>query len=162
MDFDDKNLENSGGSVSGSPNFLVDIFGVLLIRREEFESFEDFSKNPLQINRKLLDFLEKKRDNGSKIAIISNVAQYHFEAEFWSKLSGVEREIFDAVVISGEVGVRKPDVRIFEIAFDWLGVEPRNSVMIDDSPENVEVARSLGARGVVYRNFDIFKKEMEE
>lgn len=158
----ENNVENFGGSGEGSPNFLVDVYGVLLVEEKNFESIEDFRKGGLKINQNLLHFLSEKRHNGSKVAIISNVAQYFFEKDFWNNLTEVEREIFDAIVISGEVGVRKPEPRIFEIAFGRLGVPAENCVMIDDSAENVVVAKRCGARGVVYRDFENFEKEMEK
>ncbi len=54
-------------------------------------------------------------------------------------------ELFDVVVDSSEVGVRKPDPRIFELALAELGdVDPARSVFLDDFLGNVEAARRLG------------------
>ena len=61
---------------------------------------------------------------------------------------------FDHAVISGHVGAAKPDPRIFEILFEQVGKRPQELVFVDDSLNNVEVARALGmpsihfARGV--------------
>jgi 2-haloacid dehalogenase len=61
---------------------------------------------------------------------------------------------FDHAVISGHVGAAKPDPRIFEILFEHVGKPPQELVFVDDSLNNVEVARALGmpsihfARGV--------------
>lgn len=162
MTFNVENSENFGGLSSSAPNFLVDIYGVLLIARTEFEGFEDYRQNPLQINHDLLRFLAEKTIQGSKVAIISNVAQYSFEKEFWGKLTEVEREIFDQIVLSGNEGISKPDPKIFEITLDRLGENPENCIFIDDSPTNVEAARRLGMGGIIYQNFNQFEQEMEE
>jgi 2-haloacid dehalogenase len=53
-------------------------------------------------------------------------------------------DLFSGVLISGEVGVRKPDPRIFQLLGERYGVEPETSVFIDDTRENVEAARALG------------------
>lgn len=53
-------------------------------------------------------------------------------------------EIFDAVVISGEVGIRKPDPRIYELAAQSIGRQPRECVFVDDLVVNLEPARALG------------------
>lgn len=51
---------------------------------------------------------------------------------------------FDHAVISGHVGVVKPDPRIFEILFERVGRQPRELVFVDDQLKNVEAARALG------------------
>ena len=59
---------------------------------------------------------------------------------------------FDAVVISGEVGLRKPGRAIFRLASERLGLEPDACAFVDDLERNVEVARELGMHGVVHRD----------
>lgn len=60
----------------------------------------------------------------------------------------------DAVVVSGEVGLRKPDPAIFELACERLGVEPPACVFVDDLPANAEAAEALGMAAVVHRDPD--------
>jgi epoxide hydrolase-like predicted phosphatase len=59
-------------------------------------------------------------------------------------------ELFDEVVISGEVGLRKPDPPIFGMAAERLGVPPKECVFVDDLPGNIEAAEALGMRGVLH------------
>ncbi len=56
--------------------------------------------------------------------------------------------LFDAVVISGEVGLRKPDPVIYRLVLDKLSVPPSRSVFVDDAPVNVAAAEELGMRGI--------------
>lgn len=59
------------------------------------------------------------------------------------------REFFDAVIISGEIGVGKPDSAIFEAALLALGTAPGQAVMVGDSPKrDVQGAHSAGVRGI--------------
>src|SRR4029077_7620321 len=51
---------------------------------------------------------------------------------------------FEGIVISGEVGVNKPDRRIFEHLGQRLGIEPEDAVFVDDSAANVDAATGLG------------------
>lgn len=60
----------------------------------------------------------------------------------------------DAVISSAEVGVAKPDPRIYEIAAAAAGVPPRRCLFIDDRLTNVEGARALGMTGVHYRDIE--------
>jgi putative hydrolase of the HAD superfamily len=60
--------------------------------------------------------------------------------------------MFDAVTISGEIGVRKPSRRAYRIACDHLGVSPEETVMVDDLQQNIDAAARLGMGGVVHRD----------
>jgi epoxide hydrolase-like predicted phosphatase len=52
--------------------------------------------------------------------------------------------LFDGVVISGEVGVRKPEPRIYELGAEAIGLPPADCVFVDDLPGNLKPARELG------------------
>jgi epoxide hydrolase-like predicted phosphatase len=60
-------------------------------------------------------------------------------------------DAFDELVISAEVGLMKPDHRIYLLALERLGVEPEEAVFVDDVGENVDAARWVGLRGVQFR-----------
>lgn len=53
-------------------------------------------------------------------------------------------ELFDVLVISGEVGVRKPDPAIYAIAAERMGLPPAAIAFVDDLPGNLKPARALG------------------
>src|SRR6185437_15980908 len=57
---------------------------------------------------------------------------------------------FDHAVISGHVGVVKPDPRIFQILFERSGRRPEELVFVDDQLKNIEAARSLGMPSIHY------------
>jgi epoxide hydrolase-like predicted phosphatase len=60
-------------------------------------------------------------------------------------------ELFDGVVISGQVGMRKPERRIFLLAAESVGLQPEECVFIDDVRENVTAASAAGLTGVLHR-----------
>lgn len=60
-------------------------------------------------------------------------------------------DLFDAVVISSEVGMRKPEERIFRLAAEVLGLEPAECVFIDDITDNVTAAQAVGLVGLHHR-----------
>ena len=70
-------------------------------------------------------------------------------------------ELFDAVVISGEVGLRKPDPPIFLLAAERLGLEPAECAMVDDLPWNVSAAGALGMAGVLHHEAGRTVAELE-
>jgi len=59
--------------------------------------------------------------------------------------------LFDAWVISSEVGLRKPDPAIYALAAERVGVEPAACVYVDDLPGNLKPARELGMATVLHR-----------
>ena len=60
--------------------------------------------------------------------------------------------MFDVVVISGEVGMRKPEERIFRHAAGLLGLDPATCVFIDDIEVNVTAAEAIGMTAILHRD----------
>jgi putative hydrolase of the HAD superfamily len=89
----------------------------------------------------VLSLIQRAREAGIRVGLLSNSwgdGQYDPYAGY--DLDG----IFDAVVISGDTGTRKPDAAIYLIATDELGVPPRECVFADDTAANLPVAEELG------------------
>ena len=61
-------------------------------------------------------------------------------------------ELFDVLVISGDVGIRKPDPAIFALAARRLIVRPGDCVFVDDLDRNIEAAEEAGMIGILHRN----------
>jgi putative hydrolase of the HAD superfamily len=57
-------------------------------------------------------------------------------------------DCFDVFVTSAEIGVMKPDPRIYQVALDRLGITPPEGIFVDDFAVNVEAARQLGLRTI--------------
>ena len=135
---------------------IFDCFGVLVYRQPSSEHlFEYIWKK----DQNLLNFIRKNKVKGLKIGVLSNVAQYQFD-EFFSKKE--QTELFDFLVLSGEVGCAKPNSRIFKIAIEKSNVLPSEIAFFDDSILNVEAAQKVGIRGFLYKNWEDFSKEFKE
>ena len=63
-------------------------------------------------------------------------------------------DAFDFMLISAEVGVMKPETRIFQLALEHAGVSANEAVFVDDMAENVESARTLGMSAILFRDRD--------
>jgi epoxide hydrolase-like predicted phosphatase len=61
-------------------------------------------------------------------------------------------DVFDAMTISAETGVAKPDALIYRMALDKLGVQPAEAVFVDDMPTNIDAAKALGMHGILFKN----------
>ena len=71
-------------------------------------------------------------------------------------------ELFDAVVISGEVGMRKPEPRIFRHAAALLDLDPEACVFVDDVEANVQAAVSCGMTGVHHTDPAVTRQRLTE
>jgi len=85
------------------------------------------------------------RAAGLKVALLSNS---------WGNTypRGRLAELMDAIVISGEVGLRKPDPAIYRLVLERLDVAPQEAVFVDDAEPNLEGARAVGLVTVLHRD----------
>lgn len=91
---------------------------------------------------------------GLRTGLLSNSWGNEYPREGWD-------EMFDAVVISGEVGMRKPEPEIFAHTLDLLGVAAAEAVFVDDLSPNVDAARALGLVAVLHTSYDETALELE-
>lgn len=100
--------------------------------------------------------IEELRTAGVPIALVSNAFGRDCYAGF--DLNALA----DVVVISSEVGIRKPSRRIYAIACERLGVTPEQAIMIDDLPQNLDGAARLGIAGVLHTEAADTRKQLDE
>ena len=70
-------------------------------------------------------------------------------------------EWFDGIVVSGEVGVKKPDPRIFRLLIETHGLDPASAVYIDDAPANVAAAGAAGFRALHFESPGGLRADLE-
>jgi len=103
----------------------------------------------------MLDLVRELRRSGLRTGLLSNS---------WGARDGYPRhlfgELFDDVVISAEVGMRKPEERIFALATDRIGLAPQECVFVDDIERNVVAARELGFVTVHHREPALTRAEI--
>ena len=93
------------------------------------------------IREELISCVRALRRRGLRTGLLTNnIAEFR---EHWRAALPVD-ELFDDIVDSSEVGIRKPDRRIYRLACDRLEVAPERSVFLDDHPGNVDAARHAG------------------
>lgn len=123
---------------------------VLDLSETETASFmQDFWEEYLgTLNNELADYFSALRPR-YRTAIVSNsfVGAREREHEAYKMKS-----LCDVLVYSHEVGVLKPEARIYEIALEQLGVRPSEAVFVDDGQMAVEGARALGMSAILFEN----------
>lgn len=102
----------------------------------------------------MLGLVARVKQAGLRTAVLSNSWGNEYPTQGWD-------ELFDAVVISGEVGMRKPEPRIFEHVLSLIDLTASDCVFVDDLPHNVDAAVQLGFVGVLHRSYDETALELE-
>jgi putative hydrolase of the HAD superfamily len=94
-----------------------------------------------------------------KIGLMSNISSDWITREF---LTQKEALLFDTMVLSYEVGMIKPDPRMYVLACERLRVAPHEALMVDDREAYVVGAREAGMSGIVYENMRSFTQQLNE
>lgn len=109
-------------------------------------------------NEKAIDWIKELKKSGKfKIALLSNIGHGWIE-EFFSK-SELD-ELFDEVILSGDVRMAKPGLPIYEMMIKKLKVKPGECLMFDDRPDNVEAAKKADMNSVVFDSIEQASAEL--
>lgn len=131
---------------------------LLKLSPEEIEAFQKEFWGGDSIDTDLVDYirsLKKRYRTGLLSNAFSDLRKRLVEG--W-KIA----DAFDEILISSEIGVTKPDLRIYHIALERFGVAPDEAVFVDDFLHNVEAARSVGMHAIHFRNPDQTRLELEQ
>jgi putative hydrolase of the HAD superfamily len=111
--------------------------------------FERFEHAP-----DMVGLVRRAHESGLRTGLLSNSWGNDYPRDGWA-------EMFDVVVISGEVGMRKPDPEIFEHTLALLGLTAPECVFVDDLPRNVRAAVALGFVGVRHTSYASTAAELD-
>jgi len=115
----------------------------------EVDIFELFARISPAIHQPLVERVRDLKREGYPTAMITNNIREF--ADGWRSLLPVN-ELFDLVVDSSRVGMRKPNPAIFRLTLEGLGgLEPERTVFLDDCEGNVKAANSLGMQTIHVR-----------
>ena len=112
---------------------LADLLGVA-----SAEGLIDRLFSGSSVEQAMVRAVRSARGEGVRTGLISNswgTARYPHE---------LLSELFDGVVLSGDVGIRKPALRIYELGAEAIGLAPSSCVFVDDLPFNLPPAQELG------------------
>jgi epoxide hydrolase-like predicted phosphatase len=102
----------------------------------------------------MIGVVRRVRNAGYKTGLLSNSWGLDYPRDDWA-------ELFDVTVISGEVGMRKPDPGIYQLCAEQLGLPPASCVFVDDLAPNIHGAVAVGMVGVLHRTYDETVTELE-
>ena len=120
--------------------YSEELFNKIITKRRQskIECFE-------HIHHEIIPLFQALHEKNIKIGLITNC--------YFEEKDAIEKSIFmdyfDSVCMSCELGVKKPDVRIFNICMEQLGVEPEECIYVGDGGSyELETARSIGMHPV--------------
>jgi putative hydrolase of the HAD superfamily len=108
----------------------------------------------MRVEASMVGVVRAARATGVRTGLLSNSWGLGYERDGWDTL-------FDAVVISGEVGLRKPDPAIYALAAQRLELPPEQIVFVDDLRPNVRAAVAAGMVGVQHVDVETTVSELE-
>ena len=129
---------------------LGDTLEPILGHRPELHRFREIYFDALHPNEPMIDLMRETKDRGYRMGMLTNnVREWE---PLWRTMLPVD-EIFEVVVDSGFVGMRKPDREIYDLTLERLGgPAARQCLFIDDTGVNCDAARELGMSAVHYRD----------
>ena len=107
----------------------------------------EFIKN-YHRNDKVLDIVKRLKNKGYKTAILSNTVRPH--ADYNNKIGLYQQ--FDIVILSNEVGMRKPEHEIYKYLLKKLQLKSNEVFYVDDDIENIKAGKKLGIHSIYFKN----------
>ncbi len=114
--------------------------------------FQETYFNALSPNDEMIELMRELREQDYRMALLTNNVR-EWEPRWRAMLPDID-EIFEVVVDSAFVGMRKPEPEIYELTVERLGdsLRPTECVFVDDVEENCRAARGVGMRAVHFRD----------
>jgi putative hydrolase of the HAD superfamily len=128
--------------------------------RPELHRFSEIYFDALEVNEPMIGVMGDARDRGFRMALLTNnIREWE---PLWRAMVPVD-EIFEVVVDSAFVGMRKPEPGIYELTVERLGdgVAPADCLFVDDVEVNVEAALALGMQAVRFESNEQAIPEIE-
>jgi len=115
-------------------------------------------KKTFKLNKQLFNYALKKKKQGYKIAILSD--------QWWlPKEALITKEFyhfFSPIILSCDVGMRKPDSKIYKLTLKKLKLKPKETIFVDNQLWNIPPARKLGMKTILFKNNKQTIKEIEK
>lgn len=115
-------------------------------RLEPGEAREILLGRPMVTSQVMVDAVRRVRAAGHRTALLTNNAREWEPA--WRALMPVD-DLFDIVLDSSVVGLRKPDPAIYHLTCERLELQPAECLFVDDLECNVEAARAVGMEALL-------------
>ncbi len=147
---------NGEYSAEGFAQLIKDKFKLKNDVAEIISEWKDSFGRLMELNDELFSLITRLKQN-YKTAMLTDAPQLH---SMVNKKKGLY-EPFDPCIISCEVGLVKPEKGIYELLLKELKQEPDKCMIVDDSEVNIETAKSMGFRTILFKDNKHFAEELK-
>lgn len=142
-------IENMKSEALEYSKYIDEFFNSIEYRNMLVESF-DYT----------LEWLEKFKNAGYNVYLLSNYPKEYFEIHKNSSLSFVDK--VDGMVVSAYEKVIKPEYEIYNILLERYSLNADECIFVDDRIDNIEAANQLGIHGIVFENYKQACEKIED
>ena len=117
--------------------------------REEIETAILAIRKSSRVNEAVLESLVAMKaqfEGRVKIYAVTNLSQQDYALV---RGLGIDWSLFEQIFVSSEMGMRKPELRVYQRVLDEIGLQARQVILVDDDTDNVLAALSMGLQGVL-------------
>lgn len=112
-------------------------------------------KSFFEVNKELINYAKKLKKKGYKVAILSD--QWHFSKD--ALVTKQMINLFRPIIISCDVGLRKPNPKIYKLTLKKLKIPAKQTIFIDNQQWNMTPAKKLGMKTILFKdNKQLFKQ----
>lgn len=138
-----------------------ELFALGKITRDDFwEGFDNYNEiekehlNTYEISERLVHFINQAKDDYTVVALTNHPKDWidYLNAKFHLD------NLFQQIFVSGDLKVKKPSSKAFQLVLDKLGFDPSAAVLIDDQKKNVQGAKKAGMESILYEGQDLTGK----
>jgi len=109
-------------------------------------------------NEKTVEIVKRLKSGGYKVAALSNTVEPHANHHKKRK----DYDLFFPVFLSYELGMSKPDKEIYEHVIKVMGVKFEECIFIDDKEINLETAKALGMKTILFRSAEQLEEDLRK
>lgn len=147
---------NGEYSAEGFAKLIKDSFRLKEDATEIISKWKDSFEQLMKLNDELFSLITRLKRN-YKTAMLTDAPQLH---SIVNKKKGLYKP-FDPCIISCQVGLVKPEKGIYELILKGLKQEPSECLVVDDREVNIETAKGIGFRTILFKDNEQFTKELK-
>jgi epoxide hydrolase-like predicted phosphatase len=131
---------------------------IMGIHTQDSRLISEFYKRIVVLDADVIKTIQDLNLAGLKTPVISNTSA---EGMRLNEEVGIY-EHFGPLILSCDVGIEKPDRKIYEIAVERIGLKPEECIFVDDKVDNLATAAIMGMKTILFKDAEQLRKDLEK
>ncbi|MFH1623454.1 MAG: HAD family phosphatase [Candidatus Aenigmatarchaeota archaeon] len=132
----------------------------IMRKEDDADNYARLYVSTRKFNDGMLEIIGELKAAGYKLPVLSNATHENIHAN--RRFGTYDHFHPHPLILSADVGLDKPDRRIFELAARRIGLRPEQCVFVDDKKRNVDAARQVGFNAIVFKNAKQLRKDLKK